>query len=224
MKLRNFDEEYKRKGAYQLQFRNYRLWWRNLNWRKLAGLVEEGDIVLDLGSGPGMLGDYILARGGQPFGIDNSPEAVKLSRALKEPVQLGEMTDIPFGDGYFDVVLCSLSLHYLSQSELYRCLDEIRRVLKKWGWFAVAYPNTKVKRWADDAIVLDWPVLEQMLEQSRFAIAGRTGITPYFPRWLIAIAESRLFPFVKLYLDRKAEHIIDKPDLAYHYIIWSYRG
>lgn len=222
MDFKNFEEIYKEQGIYQLGFQGYRRWWRERNWRDLAGCVQEGWTVLDLASGPGILGDYILERGGWPIGLDNSPAAVRLSEAFEEMVWLGEMTDIPFRDNSFDVVLCSLSLHYLTPSELMECLKEVRRVLRKYGWFAFSYPNIAVRPSADDALELDWGMLEELLAAADFHVAGRTGITPYFPGWLVKLAEGWLSPLLRPYLDRLADRAMDRPDQSYHYAVYCY--
>ena len=132
------------------------------------------------------------------------------------------MTDIPFDDNSFDVVLCSLSLHYLTPSRLMGCFGEVRRVLRKYGWFAFSYPNVDARPSAKDAMELDWGTLEELLASAGFKVSGRTGITPYFPGWLVGLAEGHLFPLLKPCLDRLADWVMDKPDHAYHYAVYCY--
>jgi len=219
VELKDFNKIYEKEGIYQMKFRHYRRWWRERNWRMLAECVEEGDIVLDLASGPGVLGDYIIAKGGHPTGIDASARAVELSDAFAEKVCWGEMTKIPFRNNAFTLVLCSLSLHYLLPDELCLCLDEVKRVLWGKGRFAFSYPNMALKPPTSDAMELEWEILETILRKSGFVVDSRKGISPFFPGWLIKLAQSPYFWLLKPYLEWRAERVLHRPDESYHYIV-----
>ena len=94
--------------------------------------------VLDVGTGPGYLPLEIAARapGLELEGIDLSPAMVKIARknAAKKGVadrvrfQRANAADLPFEDGYFDLIISTLSLHHWSKP--LECLTEINRVLK----------------------------------------------------------------------------------------------
>lgn len=101
---------------------------------KLIGDVS-GRRVLDAGCGSGALLAELRERGADVVGFDASQEMIRFARE-----RLGEDTDLrvadlgeqlPYADGSFDVVACSLALHYLRDWQ--RPLAELRRVLKPGG-------------------------------------------------------------------------------------------
>ena len=105
--------------------------------------VTTGERVLDVGCGPGRL---VLAacervgRSGEACGIDPSEEMVALAnhKAAREglPARFirAAAEEIPFDDGYFDVITSSLVIHHIPGDDLKRkAFGEIRRVLKDGG-------------------------------------------------------------------------------------------
>ncbi|MDI6811467.1 MAG: class I SAM-dependent methyltransferase [archaeon] len=97
--------------------------------------------ILDVGTGPAYLPVGIAKRAPnlEIVGIDLSPAMVAIATKNAEKwgisdhvrVQRANAADLPFEDGYFDLVVSTLSLHHwLRPSE---CLKEINRVLKKNG-------------------------------------------------------------------------------------------
>jgi ubiquinone/menaquinone biosynthesis C-methylase UbiE len=97
--------------------------------------------VLDVGTGPGYLPVEIAKRAPnlELVGIDLSPAMVAIAtknaakRGVSDRVrvQRAHAADLPFEDGYFDLVVSTFSLHHwLKPSE---CLKEINRVLKENG-------------------------------------------------------------------------------------------
>jgi len=97
--------------------------------------------ILDVGTGPGYLPVEIAKRAPnlELVGIDLSPAMVAIATKNAEKrevsdrvrVQRANAADLPFEDGYFDLVVSTLSLHHwLRPSE---CLKEINRVLKENG-------------------------------------------------------------------------------------------
>jgi ubiquinone/menaquinone biosynthesis C-methylase UbiE len=97
--------------------------------------------VLDVGTGPAYLPVEIAKRAPnlEIVGIDLSPAMVAIATKNAEKrgvfdrvrVQRANAANLPFEDGYFDLVVSTLSLHHwLKPSE---CLKEINRVLKENG-------------------------------------------------------------------------------------------
>ncbi len=106
---------------------------------RLAGDVA-GLEVLDAGCGSGPLTEALRAKGAVVSGFDLSPAMVELARE-----RLGEDADVrvadlgaplPYPDDSFDLVVASLSLHYVE--DWTSALAELRRVLKPGGRLTVS--------------------------------------------------------------------------------------
>ena len=126
------------------------VWSRILDSLQLRGDEQ----VLDLGCGRGAV--LVLAAlhltTGRAVGIDlwrtrdqsgNSGEATKANAAAagvgdRVDVQTANMTELPFGDASFDLVVCSIAMHNLSRVGQDRALDEAARVLKPGGRLVLA--------------------------------------------------------------------------------------
>lgn len=103
----------------------------------VAGLVERGT-VLDIGTGPARLpialcrrlpGVRVTAADISPAMLVQARENVRRAR-LSDRIELKEApaSNLPFGDGSFDLVVSSGSLHHFKRPA--EALDEIHRVLE----------------------------------------------------------------------------------------------
>ncbi len=116
-------------------------------WRpRLVREVLSGDPsdVLDLGCGTGTLAIAMARAAGRAriTGIDGDPEILDIARS-KEGSQgiefVGGLADaLPFDDGSFDRVVCSLLFHHLDPAVKRAALAEARRVLRRGGRLHVA--------------------------------------------------------------------------------------
>jgi arsenite methyltransferase len=126
-------------------------------WAKLLDDLQLGgdEQILDVGCGRGAV---LLAAArrlprGRAHGVDlwrsvdqsgNSREVTASNAAAEgvaERVELhtGDMTDLPFPDGRFDVVASSLAIHNLpTLAARFRAIDEAMRVLRPGGHLVVA--------------------------------------------------------------------------------------
>jgi SAM-dependent methyltransferase len=111
--------------------------------RAEASLAAVADIkvqrVLDIGCGAGHeLIPFIFHRGGSGVGLDVVPETGRAGFELFETIApqarlnfvRGAAEALPFGDGYFDVVVCRLALPYMEND---RALGEMARVIRCGG-------------------------------------------------------------------------------------------
>jgi ubiquinone/menaquinone biosynthesis C-methylase UbiE len=104
----------------------------------LAGYWQEGDKVLDLGCGNGRFYDLVCQPGKdiKYFGVDNSAQLIALAKQQYPLGQfiLGDGLSLPFGDNFFDKVLCVAVLHHLPGYDMRReFLRQAWRVMKKSG-------------------------------------------------------------------------------------------
>jgi ubiquinone/menaquinone biosynthesis C-methylase UbiE len=106
---------------------------------RLAGDVE-GLEVLDAGCGSGPLMEAMRSKGATVSGFDLSSAMVELARqrlgedAAVRVANLGAA--LPYPDDAFDVVVASLSLHYVE--DWVSALAELRRVLRPGGRLIVS--------------------------------------------------------------------------------------
>ena len=127
---------------------------RALVWSHIAGYLARwmpaDGALLDLGAGYADLVN--AAKCATRVAFDLRPD---LSQFTDPGVraEVGDVTDLSrFGDETFDAVFASNLLEHLDWSQLERCVDEVRRVLKPGGHFIAVQPNFRLdpKRYFDD--------------------------------------------------------------------------
>ena len=107
---------------------------------EITSKVSSGRI-LDIGTGPGYIPIEVAraSKNVEVKAIDISSAMVMIARKNAEDAELsrrvqfeyGSAEHIPYGDGYFDLVLSTLSFHHWANR--IECLKEIHRVLKTGG-------------------------------------------------------------------------------------------
>ena len=108
--------------------------------------LQEGETVLDLGSGGGadvLISARRVGAGGKAIGLDMTAEMLDLARANAaaenvENVEFlrGPIEDIPLPDGSVDVVISNCVINLSGDKS--RVLEEAARVLRAGGRFAVS--------------------------------------------------------------------------------------
>jgi ubiquinone/menaquinone biosynthesis C-methylase UbiE len=102
--------------------------------RKLGGIraierflpQREGLLVLDVAAGGCDIGDALVkTRSCKVVSLDLNPMGLRHSRHTWPVV--GDGTTLPFADGAFDAVICSLSFHHLTDAECVQVLREMWR-------------------------------------------------------------------------------------------------
>ncbi len=118
----------------------------------LKGRLTPDMSLLDAGCGGGRNLVYFLREGYPVFAVDENPRAVSQVRALAaqlapelppESFQVSDLSEIPFPDERFDVVICSAVLHFArDEAQFGRMLGEMWRVLRPGGLFFARLAST----------------------------------------------------------------------------------
>ena len=132
-------------------------------WEKVARAMVEhygikpGDKILDVGCGKGfLLYDFTkVVPDLELHGIDISEYAIANSKEeIKDRLQVGNATSLPYLDNYFDLVFSITTIHNLHCYDLDKALREIERVGKRNKYICVeSYRNEEEK-----ANLLYWQV------------------------------------------------------------------
>lgn len=104
-------------------------------------ILRKGERVLDIGSGEGievLIAALMVGEEGEVYGIDMTEEMLEKAKRNARKCGLdnvkfvkGEAEDIPFPDGYFDVVMSNCVINLVENKE--SAFQEIFRVLKQDG-------------------------------------------------------------------------------------------
>jgi len=132
-------------------------------WEKVAKAmadhygIKPGDKILDVGCGKGfLLYDFTLVVPGvEIYGIDISQYAIDNSKEeVRDRLQVGSATKLPWPDKHFDLVYSLNTLHNLHAYDLDPALREIERVGKKHKYICVESYRNEVEK----ANLLYWQV------------------------------------------------------------------
>jgi ubiquinone/menaquinone biosynthesis C-methylase UbiE len=130
--------------------------------------ISQGDAVLDLGAGTGLLALGAAARvgeDGEVFALDPSVDALEELRRAAEAPQLwyliGDADVLPLPDAFVDVAVTRSVLIYVADVE--RAVSELRRVLRPRGRISFFEPLNRRATYLHD--VIDWSPLGELGER-----------------------------------------------------------
>ena len=149
------------------------------NWGLSLVEIKDGWTMLDIGCGGGATLRRLLkrSRGGMVYGIDISEESVAKARKVNADVldkqvfvAQGTAEKLPYEDWKFDLVTAVETIYFWPN--LPQCLQEVRRVLKPGGRFAIMVEVAdEHSKWVDlvDGMKAYSPEqLKEMLEDAGF--------------------------------------------------------
>jgi SAM-dependent methyltransferase len=130
--------------------------------------------VLDVGAGSGRAAiGVLLARPHATatgldiysgyWGIDdNTPERFMKNARIagvdeRAAARVGDMRDMPFGDGVFDAVVSSYAIDHLRRAERPKAIAEVARVLKPGGEFLLMLIQVDWKTWLVSPVLAHHP-------------------------------------------------------------------
>lgn len=99
------------------------------------------------------------------YGIELQPYAVELAKSRTKGINIiqGSAFDIPFKDGFFDMVFTSGLLIHIAPDDITAVLDEIYRCTKRYIWgmeyFAETYTQVEYRGHSDLLWKTDFPKL-----------------------------------------------------------------
>lgn len=103
--------------------------------------------IIDLGCGTGNDTKYLLEQGKDVIPCDYCEHAVQTVQHNFPSIKGAECFDmregLPFPDDFVELVIADLSLHYFSENDTIRILNEIKRILTKDGVLLFRVNSTK---------------------------------------------------------------------------------
>jgi len=103
-------------------------------WLLEKASIREGEKILDVGCGTGVLEERLAAGNGRVIGLDLTEEMIRAAQGKRIPsidsLCLGDAENLPFSDGSFDLLLSCYVVKYCSASVL---ATEAARVLRPGG-------------------------------------------------------------------------------------------
>src|SRR5258708_5902811 len=78
--------------------------------------AQQGERILDIGCGDGLITERIQSKGCSVIGVDSSPAMIKASRARGIDARLMDVQYIPF-ENEFDAVFSHATLHWIKEPD-----------------------------------------------------------------------------------------------------------
>lgn len=101
--------------------------------------VAAGELVLDVGAGPGHYANALARRGVDVVAVELVHEELAGARTRAPRPVVGDARRLPVGGGVFDGVVCSNMLEHTP--EPLAVIDELHRVVRPGGWCWVSWTN-----------------------------------------------------------------------------------
>jgi 2-polyprenyl-3-methyl-5-hydroxy-6-metoxy-1,4-benzoquinol methylase len=116
--------------------------------------VSQGDHVIDVGTGSGVMSDAMASRGAEVDGVDANPAAIAYARTTFERPGLrfhqGLLDELAFPPASFDKALCLEVIEHVYPNQVKKLLSDLWQLLKPGGHAYLTTPNYRGL----------WPVVE----------------------------------------------------------------
>ena len=174
-----------------------------------AVAVKDGNIVLDIGCGTGLLSLKFLQRADcLIYGIDNSPEMLeifknkidKLNLSEKISCKLREAENLDFGNKSFDIIASTVTLHHVENK--YPVIKKIYELLKPAGKFVIGDIDVDTTGDLRDT--------ERLLRILNFLKE----------EFVLALKEGGIKAFSRMY-DNGKKHILNDGEYCINFKMWS---
>lgn len=125
-------------------FKEDEYWKENINktleddlWiEEYRDFFHQSGQCLDLGCGIGQYSKVLMSYGYNVTSADISNIALnKVKEFNQNVIQIDMREELPFAQETFDLVFANLSIHYFSDKDTKKLMEEIKRILKKDGLF-----------------------------------------------------------------------------------------
>jgi len=146
----------------------------------LSPAVRKQLRVLEVGCGSGANLWMIAREGFETYGVDLSSEGLALCEQMlskwgvSASLKQGDMSVLPYGNEFFDVIVDVFSSYCLPEKPFGRFLDEVARVLKAGGRFFSYHPSKNSEAFINPgpALRIDASTLDGI----------RRPTSPYYPQ------------------------------------------
>ncbi len=193
---------------------------------RLAGQIEPGQRVLDIGCGTGALTLRAAQRGARVKGIDVNARMLDIAAQrvreadLAERIELVEMGVAELdreADEQYDAVTAGLCFSELTDDELAYTLEQVSRILRPSGLLLVAdevKPPTLTRRWLLGLVRLPLSVVTYIItQQTTNAVANLPGRLTAVGLSIASIRSSALGSFCEV-VARKPNGVMREPTAA----------
>lgn len=181
---------------------------------ELASLVpllkrERAKRVLDLGCGSGRHTVMLAREGFEVFGMDVSPEGVRLARrwlreeGLKASLRVSSCyRRFPFSDSFFDAVVSVQVIHHNRRGKVRQCISEMARVLRPGGVLFVSVPSWKRRKGISRKS-------RKVAPHTYVPVEGReTGVVHFLYNRALLRQDFRAFRILDIHKDREEHYCL----------------
>jgi demethylmenaquinone methyltransferase/2-methoxy-6-polyprenyl-1,4-benzoquinol methylase len=174
---------------------------RRLRREAITFAVRKGDLVLDLGAGPGTMSRIVAGAGGEPVLLDASRVMLKAS-GFPNGVQ-AVFEHLPFREAVFDAAVSGFAVR--DAHDLRAALGQLSRALKPGGRFAICDLGKPDGAIGEVLVALYLRVVPSVIG---LVSTGRAGLRygSLFDTYTLVLHNSQLVALLSKYLGPTALH------------------